>query len=171
MKSKHGAAVLAWTWSCWSREIWVGFFRLPFPQISVLSHKKQRQQVTQWKNLFFPGLADTKTSSWCTAHPLSSACRVPQGVHGQDRHWDEEMVSISQSKHWKATSPATALARIQHLPLATPAWIQHLPRGQVWVQPLLPQQGPPSSEASHLRHHQRASTIPTPQNALNSGGI
>lgn len=40
--------------------------------------------------------------------PLSSACPAPRG---EDRHWDEVMASTSQSRHWKASSPAAALHR------------------------------------------------------------
>lgn len=93
-KSKHGEAVLVWTWSCQSRESWAGFFHLPFPQISAPSHKKQRQQMTQWKKLFpRAGRHQNILLARCTLplpQLLHSACHAPWGAHGWNGHGEEE---------------------------------------------------------------------------------
>lgn len=153
--------MLAWTWCCQSREIWAGFFHLPFSQISVLSHKKQRQQVTQWKNLFSQGWQTPKHPLGAQHIPHTPAPELslsPQGGHG-DRHWDEEMASTSQSKPWGA-SPAMDPAPSSSYTCMDPAPSTGPGVGAA----------PAASKVSHLRLHQRASTTLTPHKSFKFRG-
>lgn len=73
LQKANSAVVLMWMGSCWSGRSGLGFSISPSPQISMLPHTKQRQQMTQWKKLFFPGLTGTKTSSEHAEHRLHSS--------------------------------------------------------------------------------------------------